>query len=77
MAARIPTQNNLNDVIKASTELLKEVREAISSRKKQEKKDTSIDIKKDIAHIKTDVQFVVEFVKDMGDVIKNIDDVTD
>ena len=76
MAARIPTQNNLNDVIKASTELLKEVREAISSRKKQ-KKDTSTNIKTELTHLKTDVQFVIEFVKDVGDITKNIDGVTD
>lgn len=77
MAASIPNQNNLNDVIKASTALLKEVRQAITEYNDQKKKDKSTDIKEELTHIKTDMQSVVDFINDMGDIAKNIDNVTD
>lgn len=76
MADKIPTQNTLIDVIKASAKLLEDVRNTISKHKKETKKsDSKPD--DDLKKLKTDLQAVFDFVKDINETKKKISNVVD
>ena len=77
MAVEIPNQNNLNDIIKASTELLNSVRQTLSEHGKKTNTVKPDDLNKEFVHIKDDVKSVVDFVKELMGTGKDIDNVVD
>lgn len=73
MAISIPNQNNLNDVIKSITDQLDAVKQKVEEYNNR-RKTAKTDIKKDMRHLRDDVQAVVEFIQTFSDT--NFDKIT-